>query len=99
VQQSASFVTTDTRGHEPESTFPSAAAFLDRVRAQPGHPAESIYISCGRFESLLEGNRDLAWTLERHGLAVRYEEANDGHHWENWRDRLQSALTWTLGHR
>ena len=31
------------------------------------------------------------------GLDVRYEEANDGHHWENWRDRLQSALHWTLG--
>jgi enterochelin esterase family protein len=28
------------------------------------------------------------------GLDVRYEEARDGHHWENWRDRLQSALAW-----
>ena len=23
-----------------------------------------------------------------------YEEARDGHNWENWRDRLRSGLSW-----
>ena len=32
--------------------------------------------------------------LRQHGIEVRYEEVRDGHNWENWRDRLQSALTW-----
>ncbi len=32
--------------------------------------------------------------LREHGIEVRYEEVRDGHNWENWRDRLQSALTW-----
>jgi len=32
--------------------------------------------------------------LRHHGNEVRYEEVRDGHNWENWRDRLQSALTW-----
>jgi hypothetical protein len=48
---------------------------------------------CGTYESLLGDNRDLLPVLT---VIVRGagEEAPDGHHWENWRDRLQSALSW-----
>jgi enterochelin esterase family protein len=27
-------------------------------------------------------------------MEVKYEEARDGHNWENWRDRLRAGLTW-----
>jgi len=30
------------------------------------------------------------------GMDVRYVEANDGHTWVNWRDRLCEALSWVL---
>ncbi len=32
--------------------------------------------------------------LQDTGIDVRYEEAADGHNWENWRDRLRHALSW-----
>jgi enterochelin esterase family protein len=54
-------------------------------------------VSCGVYESLIEENRRLLPVLDGQGLDVRYEEARDGHHWENWRDRLRNALTWLLG--
>ena len=28
------------------------------------------------------------------GITVKYEENRDGHNWDNWRDRLQSGLSW-----
>ncbi len=27
-------------------------------------------------------------------MQVRFREANDGHNWENWRDRLREGLSW-----
>jgi len=32
--------------------------------------------------------------LQDTGMALRFQEARDGHNWENWRDRLRSGLTW-----
>ena len=39
-------------------------------------------------------NRSMVRTFEQAGMSVRYEEARDGHSWENWRDRLRSALSY-----
>ena len=37
--------------------------------------------------------------IQAAGLDVRYEEAQDGHNWINWRDRLRSGLSWLFpGH-
>jgi hypothetical protein len=30
------------------------------------------------------------------GMDLRYAESRDGHSWENWRDLLHDALTWTF---
>jgi len=49
-----------------------------------------IVLGCG---SIGQGVLPL---LRHHGIEVRYEEVRDGHNWENWRDRLQSALTWAF---
>jgi enterochelin esterase family protein len=56
-------------------------------------------MSCGVFESLIHYNRTLAPGLVRAGVPVRFIEAQDGHNWICWRDRLRDALTWLFpGH-
>ena len=37
---------------------------------------------------------EVAKTLSRLGVDVKLVEAQDGHNWENWRDRLRDGLTW-----
>ena len=32
--------------------------------------------------------------LQETGMQVRFREANDGHNWENWRDRLREGLSY-----
>ena len=39
-------------------------------------------------------NRSLKPLLRDAGLDVRFVEAQDGHNWINWRDRLRDGLTW-----
>jgi len=92
--QSGSFAFSDIGPHRRDPVFDPVAAFMNAYRANPGHPAERLYVSCGIYESLIYENRSMVPLFQDQGLQVRYEEARDGHHWENWRDRLQSALSW-----
>ncbi len=92
--ESGSFAFSDIGHHRRSPVFDPVARFVNRFRAAPGRPAERIYLSCGIYESLIYENRSLVPLLTDHGLNVRYEEVRDGHNWENWRDRLQSGLTW-----
>ena len=92
--ESGSFAFSDIGHHRRTPVFDPVARFVNQFRAAPGRPAERIYISCGIYESLIYENRSLVPLLSEHGLSVRYEEVRDGHNWENWRDRLQAALTW-----
>jgi enterochelin esterase family protein len=92
--ESGSFAFSDIGPHRRTRVFDPVARFVNRFRADPGRPVERIYLSCGIYESLIYENRSLVPVLQAHGAVVRYEEARDGHNWENWRDRLQSALTW-----
>jgi len=92
--QSGSFAFSDIGHHRRTPTFDPVARFVNEFRRRPGRPAERIYLSCGIYESLIYENRSLVPLLRHHGIEVRYEEVRDGHNWENWRDRLQSALTW-----
>jgi enterochelin esterase-like enzyme len=94
VLQSGSFAFSDIGHHRRTPTFDPVARFVNDFRRRPGQPAERIYLSCGIYESLIYENRSLVPLLRHHGIEVRYEEVRDGHNWENWRDRLQSALTW-----
>jgi enterochelin esterase family protein len=94
VLQSGSFAFSDIGHHRRTPTFDPVARFVNEFRRRPGRPAERIYLSCGIYESLIYENRSLVPLLRHHGIEVRYEEVRDGHNWENWRDRLQSALTW-----
>jgi enterochelin esterase family protein len=94
VLQSGSFAFSDIGHHRRTATFDPVARFVNEFRCRPGRPAERMYLSCGIYESLIYENRSLVPLLRHHGIEVRYEEVRDGHNWENWRDRLQSALTW-----
>jgi enterochelin esterase family protein len=92
--QSGSFAFTDIGKHDRGPVFDPVVRFVNAFRKQPGHPADHLFISCGVYESLIYFNRSLVPFLQKSGLDVRYVEANDGHNWENWRDRLREGLSW-----
>ena len=54
------------------------------------------FISCGRYEGLVSENRRMAAFLRRAGVATRYVESRDAHHWGNWRDQIRAGLMWCL---
>ncbi|MEX1025407.1 MAG: alpha/beta hydrolase-fold protein [Planctomycetota bacterium] len=92
--QSGSFAFTDIGGHERGPLFDPVVEFVNRFRANPGVPAQEIFLSCGVYESLIYYNRSLLPVLQGTGADVRLVESQDGHNWENWRDRLRDGLTW-----
>ncbi len=92
--QSGSFAFTDIGHHKRGPAFDRVVEFVNAFRDAPGRPSERVYLSCGMYESLIYENRSLVPLLQAQGMDVRYEWVRDGHNWENWRDRLQSALSW-----
>lgn len=92
--QSGSFVFTEIGDHGRGPVFDPVVAFVNEFRKAPGKPSEEVFLSCGVYESLIYFNRSLVPTLQDTGMAVRLQEANDGHNWENWRDRLRDGLSW-----
>lgn len=92
--QSGSFAFTDIGPHERGPLFDPVVTFVNGFRRAPVKPAERVFMSCGTYESLIAYNRSLLLMLQRTGADVTLVEAQDGHNWENWRDRLRSGLTW-----
>lgn len=92
--QSGSFAFTDIGQHKRGPAFDRVVEFVNAFRDAPGRPSDSVYLSCGMYESLIYENRSLLPLLQTTGMAVRYEWVRDGHNWENWRDRLQAGLSW-----
>ncbi|MCX4248039.1 alpha/beta hydrolase [Paraliomyxa miuraensis] len=92
--QSGSFAFTDIGHHKRGPAFDRVVEFVNAFREAPGRPSERVYLSCGMYESLIYENRSLVPLLQTTGMGVRYEWVRDGHNWENWRDRLQSGLSW-----
>lgn len=91
--QSGSFAFSDIGDHERGPVFDPIVDMINRYRSDPFPVAEKVFVSCGRFESLIYENRSLVPLLERTGMDVRYVESLDGHNWENWRDRLRDGLS------
>jgi enterochelin esterase family protein len=91
--QSGSFVFTEIGDHDRGPVFDPVVRFVNEFRQSPGRPAESVFVSCGVYESLIYYNRSLVPLLQETGMQVRFREANDGHNWENWRDRLREGLS------
>ena len=92
--QSGSFAFTDIGESKRGPNFVKVVEFINAFRDAPGKPSEKVYLSCGTYESLIYENRTMVPVLQGTGMEVRYEEARDGHNWENWRDRLRSGLSW-----
>jgi enterochelin esterase family protein len=92
--QSGSFAFSDIGLQERGPAFDPVAEFVNRYRDDPVRVAERVFLSCGTYESLIYENRSLVPLLQATGMDVRYVEARDGHHWENWRDRLRTGLSW-----
>ena len=82
------------QGRDP--LFGRVADLVDAVRADPARLPKRVFVGCGIYEGLIDQNRILARFLQKHGAEVRFLETRDGHHWQNWRDQLQAALSWTL---
>ncbi len=91
---SGSFAFSDIGTHRRGPVFDPVVEFINAFREQPARPAQRIYISCGVYESLIYENRSLLPLLSDTGALVSYEEARDGHNWENWRDRQRAGLSW-----
>ncbi len=94
--QSGSFAFTDVGSHDLGPVFDPVVEFMNQFRAEPGRPADQIFVSAGVYESLIYFNRSLLPVLQDTGARVRMVEAPDGHNWENWRDHLREGLTWLL---
>jgi len=92
--QSGSFAFSDVGVHERGPVFDPVVEFVNRYRDGPVRVAEKVYVSCGVYESLIYENRSFVPLLQSAGMDVRFEEARDGHNWENWRDRLRTGLSW-----
>lgn len=97
ILQSGSFVFTDIgNDHGGGPVFDPVVRFVNRFRAQPRKCADYTFMSCGTYEPLIVPNRSMVPVLEATGMTLRYVEARDGHSWEDWRDRLRDALSWTF---
>jgi enterochelin esterase-like enzyme len=93
--QSGSFAFTDIgRKNARGPLFDKVVAFMNNFRTEPTSVSERVYVSCGVYESLIYENRSLVPLLTKTGMQVRFDEARDGHNWENWRDRLREGLSW-----
>ena len=92
--QSGSFAFTDIGQHSRSPVFDPVVEFMNEFRKAPGLPVKRTYVSCGVYESLIYENRSLVPFLRSHQIETKYEEAYDGHNWENWRDRLRNGLSW-----
>lgn len=97
VLMSGSFVFTDIgTDHGGGPAFDPVVEFVNRYRARPRAVADRLFVSCGVYEPLIVRNRSMVRVFESAGMEVRYEEARDGHSWENWRDRLRDALSYVF---
>lgn len=92
--QSGSFAFADIGDHGRGPVFDPVVRWVQEFREDPRQPSERIQMTCGVYESLISYNRAMLPVLQGTGAEVRLSEDQDGHNWENWRDRLRTGLTW-----
>jgi enterochelin esterase-like enzyme len=92
--QSGSFAFTDIGPQRRGPVFEPVVGFVNAFRDDPGRPVDRVFMSCGVYGSLIYENRSMLPLLQEQGMQVRFNEARDGHNWENWRDRLRDGLSW-----
>lgn len=70
----------------------------DKFRHMPRRPLR-FYLSAGRFEGLLQANRNLVRSLGETGYDYKYREHNEGHNWTHWSNRLPEGLIYLLNNK
>ena len=91
---SGSFTFTDVGPSTRTALLDPVVDFVNAYRREPTRVSARVFLSCGIYEPLIYENRSLVPLLRESGMEVRYEEAPDGHNWDNWRDRLRPGLSW-----
>lgn len=59
----------------------------------------SVWLDCGSFERLTDGNRQMLPVLQQAGHRVHYREYSGGHSYPAWRDDVWRGLEWLYPHR
>ncbi|MAE71390.1 MAG: hypothetical protein CME06_13095 [Gemmatimonadetes bacterium] len=97
--QSGSFIHADVRRRTIHEVDPErleddepilrfVSSFSRQARSEPA----KLYLSCGRFESLIFFNRSLLDVLRREGYEHHFRESYDGHNWTCWRNGLKDGF-------
>ncbi len=76
----------------PEDKF----AMVDLIRYGPRPPVRT-WMEAGRFEWLLEGNRQMHALLKEKGYPVEYREFSGGHNYTAWRNDIHVGLEALFG--
>jgi enterochelin esterase family protein len=76
----------------PEEVFAPVFSLIASVASEPRLEGYRIFMSTGRYESLIDHHRHLLPYLRITNNTIRAAETWDGHHWGSWRDRLAEAL-------
>ncbi|HYO57601.1 alpha/beta hydrolase-fold protein, partial [Archangium sp.] len=69
---------------------------FDLARRAPSRPLE-VWMDCGHFEALAEGNRRILPVLHASGHRAGYREYHGGHNYSAWRDDVWRGLEWLFG--
>jgi enterochelin esterase family protein len=70
---------------EPESVL------VDLVRHFPP-PKIDIWMNAGRYDWLLEGNRQMYSLLKKRNFSVKYHEYSGGHNFTSWRNEIWRGM-------
>jgi enterochelin esterase-like enzyme len=76
----------------PEGEF----VVMDLVRHLPV-PETEFWLDVGRFDMLLDGNREMAALMKERGYQMTYREFSGGHNYTAWRDDLWRGLEMLFG--
>ncbi|AKJ07140.1 putative esterase [Archangium gephyra] len=69
---------------------------FDLARAAPSRPLD-VWLDCGHFEALVEGNERMLPVLRASGHRAEYREYHGGHNYSAWRDNVWHGLEWLFG--
>lgn len=95
VLKSGSFIFNQQLLETRAELFHRVSAFIDSL-SEHERLLHRAFVACGRYEGLVEENRRMAAFLRHAGVATRYVESRDAHHWGNWRDQTRAGLMWCL---
>lgn len=95
VLKSGSFIFDQKLLATRHELFQRVSDFIDSLDRQE-RLMHRAFVSCGRYEGLVDENWRMAAFLRRAGIATRHVESHDAHHWGNWRDQTRAGLKWCL---